>query len=130
MSFGRKLGRQTSTVCGGNSGLIVFLAPKGGFKMLLKTLLKWARQLGFEELEKEDVDGFLKSHGEELSNEDLMHLVEQIVAEDVFGYHQKVPPKDLSAKRLSEIFQHINAATNIMQEDDPNVESNLNVARV
>ena len=97
---------------------------------VIENVVEMGRQLGFEELEKEDVDGLLESHGEELSNEDLMHLREQIAAEDASGTIKRVPPKALSTKRLSEIFQHINAAIDFMQEDDPNVERSLNVARV
>ncbi|KAG7173655.1 putative Tigger transposable element-derived protein 1-like 231 [Homarus americanus] len=48
----------------------------------LMDILSLARQVGFHELESEDIEQVLASHTEELTNEDLQLLTEQSAFED------------------------------------------------
>ena len=49
-------------------------------------------QVGFEEVDKDDVEDFLLSHREELSNEDLLALEEERIREESESSPEEVMP--------------------------------------
>ncbi|XP_041053574.1 tigger transposable element-derived protein 1-like [Carcharodon carcharias] len=90
-------------------------------------ILTLAREVGFDEVDEADVVELLKSHGEELSNEDLMQLESQRAEEE--DRTEIPPPQILSTKRLSRAFQIMEEAMEIFTEDDPNRERSAKVNR-
>ncbi|CAM2117596.1 unnamed protein product [Caretta caretta] len=80
----------------------------------------------------EDVDALLASHSEELTNEDLIELEQQKVAEqedDVSTVEDTPPRKVLTSKVLAEAFQYLEAAMSLFEEHDPNIEHSASVNR-
>lgn len=79
----------------------------------------------------EDVDELLASHSEELTNEDLIELEQQKVAEEEEAptVEEAPPGKVLTTKVLAEAFQHLEAAMSLFEENDPNVERSALVNR-
>ncbi|CAM2111781.1 unnamed protein product [Caretta caretta] len=92
-----------------------------------KDILGLAKKAGFDEVEEADVTQLLQSHGEELTNEDLMQLeVTKAMAEE--GQEVEEPThRNLTAKRLSEAFQMIEAGLQILSDDDHNREHSSKV---
>ncbi|XP_064087452.1 tigger transposable element-derived protein 1-like [Macrobrachium nipponense] len=72
------------------------------------------------EIDAEDVNELLESHGEELSEEDLIQLEKQVIEEEE---EAPVPdPLSLSDKGLSEAFFHIEKAMALFEAVDPDME--------
>ncbi|XP_038669700.1 tigger transposable element-derived protein 1-like [Scyliorhinus canicula] len=90
-------------------------------------IITLAREVGFDELDEADVVELLKSHGEELSNEDLMQLESHQAEEE--NRIEMPHPQVLSTKRLSRAFQIMEEAMEIFAEDDPNRERSAKVNR-
>ncbi|KAG7176138.1 putative Tigger transposable element-derived protein 1-like 278 [Homarus americanus] len=67
-----------------------------------RDILSLARQVGFDELESEDIEDFLTSHTEEFTNEDLQLLTEHSPIED--DDNKKEPQRTLTSKRRAESF--------------------------
>ncbi|XP_007056461.2 tigger transposable element-derived protein 1 [Chelonia mydas] len=105
-----------------------------GFKDVVpamkKDILGLAKKAGFDKVEEADVTQLLQSHGEELTNEDLMQLDMMRAVEDE-GQEVKEEPthRNLTAKRLSEAFQMIEAGLQILSDDDPDRERSSKVIR-
>ena len=82
-----------------------------------------AHHAGLVEGEVEDVGELLESHGEELSNDDLMQMEQQRAAEQEDKENDDaLPPRSLSTKDLSEAFEHLDKAMAIFTEKDPQRE--------
>ncbi|MEE6457969.1 hypothetical protein FKM82_000130 [Ascaphus truei] len=88
-----------------------------------ETVVQMAIDLNLE-VETEDIEELLASHSNELSNEDLMQLEQQKIAEEEAHQSAEVaqPHKSLSIKILSAAFKHIDSALAIFEENDPNIE--------
>nr|XP_006128720.1 tigger transposable element-derived protein 1-like [Pelodiscus sinensis] len=105
-----------------------------GFKDIIpaikKDILGLAKKAGFDEVEEDDVTQLLQSHGEELTNEELMQL-EAMRAMEEKDQEVKVETthQNLTAKRLSEAFQMIEAGLQILNDDDPDRERSSKVIK-
>uniref|UniRef100_UPI00358F6F9C uncharacterized protein isoform X1 n=1 Tax=Myxine glutinosa TaxID=7769 RepID=UPI00358F6F9C len=89
-----------------------------------------AKEAGFDEVDLDDVVELLESHGEDLSNQDLIELEQQRARERQEEAESPTPPpKHFTTKRLAEIFHYIDHAKEIMMEDDPNMERSLHAKR-
>jgi hypothetical protein len=87
-----------------------------------------ARAVGFEDVDEANVDEFLRSHTEELTNEDLLELEKDLNEKgDESSVVERV--KLLSTKQTAEFFKHIHTAISIIDENDPNRERSAKVAR-
>ncbi|XP_061435415.1 tigger transposable element-derived protein 1-like [Lethenteron reissneri] len=84
---------------------------------VLRDIVGLARSAGLDNVEESDVAELLDSHGGELSNDDLVELLQQRSG------------GTLSTARLSEAFVHLEAAMDIFREDDPNRERSFKVNR-
>ncbi|XP_032836246.1 uncharacterized protein LOC116957903 [Petromyzon marinus] len=99
---------------------------------VLRDIVGLARSAGLDNVEERDVAELLESHGGELSNDDLVELLQQRSGEggDEGGGGAEGPPRrTLTAARLSEAFVHLEAAMDIFREDDPNRERSFKVNR-
>ncbi|KAG7170741.1 hypothetical protein Hamer_G013601 [Homarus americanus] len=77
-------------------------------------------EVGFDELESEDIEDILASHTDELTNEDLQQLTEHSPVED--DDDEEEPQRTLSSKRMAESFNMFQQAMQILIDDDPNRE--------
>jgi hypothetical protein len=82
-----------------------------------------ARAVGFE-----DVDELLRSHTEELTNEDLLEL-EKDLNEKVMNPLLLNLLNSFRQSKLLNFFKHIDTAISIIDENDPNRERSAKVAR-
>lgn len=83
-----------------------------------KDIVHISHKAGFNEVDENDVQELLDSHSEPLSNDDLMELEKQNTLEEM--EEDKEPERTLSVKIFEEIFNHINQAIHLLQENDPN----------
>ncbi|XP_061435172.1 tigger transposable element-derived protein 1-like [Lethenteron reissneri] len=86
-----------------------------------------ARRAGFDGVDEGDVRELLEWRSEEPSHEDLLQLKRrrrraEEEEEDESLHAVTPPPKQLTAKRLSEAFGLFEAGMDILTEDDPNME--------
>ncbi|MEE6509715.1 hypothetical protein FKM82_027427 [Ascaphus truei] len=97
-----------------------------------ETVVQMARDLNLE-VETEDIEELLASHSNKLSNEDLMQLEEQKIAEEEAHQSADVaqpqPRKSLSSKMLAAAFKHIDSTLAIFEDNDPNIERSSTVSR-
>jgi hypothetical protein len=79
-------------------------------------------------VDEANVDELLRSHTEELTNEDLLELEKDLNEK---GDESSVvePVKLLLTKQIAEFFKHIDTAISIIDENDPNRERSAKVAR-
>ena len=90
-----------------------------------------AHHAGLIEGEVEDVVELLESHGEELSNDDLMQMEQQRAAEQEDNENGDAsPPRSLSTKDLSEAFEHLDKAMAIVTEKEPQRERSSQANRI
>ncbi|CAM2117475.1 unnamed protein product [Caretta caretta] len=91
-----------------------------------KDILCLAKKAGFDDVEKADITQLLWSHGEELTNEELMQLeVTRAMEEEGQEVEQQQSHRNLTAKRLFEAFQMMEAGLQILSDDDPDKELQL-----
>ncbi|CAM2106670.1 unnamed protein product [Caretta caretta] len=95
-----------------------------------KDILGLANKAGFDEVEEADITQLLQSHGEELTNEDLMQLeVMRAMEEEGQEVEEEPTHRNLTAKCLSEAFQMIEAGLQILSDDNPVREHSSKVIR-
>uniref|UniRef100_A0A8C4RA68 HTH CENPB-type domain-containing protein n=1 Tax=Eptatretus burgeri TaxID=7764 RepID=A0A8C4RA68_EPTBU len=90
-----------------------------------ENLVEMGRQLELE-IVADDVNQLLSSHSEELSNEDLMQLEEQKVADEVV---EPPPPKRFMTKQMAKAFRMIDSALALFEEQDANCYRFASVSR-
>uniref|UniRef100_UPI00358E7BA4 tigger transposable element-derived protein 1-like isoform X2 n=1 Tax=Myxine glutinosa TaxID=7769 RepID=UPI00358E7BA4 len=90
-----------------------------------ENLVEMGRHLELE-IVADDVNQLLTSHSEELSNEDLMQLEEQKVAEEVV---ETPPPKRFMTKQMAKAFRMIDSALALFEEQDVNCSRFASVSR-
>ncbi|XP_059572388.1 uncharacterized protein C7orf50 homolog isoform X1 [Alligator mississippiensis] len=96
-----------------------------------KNVVEMGKELNLDAA-PEDVDELLTSHSEELTNEDLIELEQQKVAEeeeDAPTVEEASPRKVLTTKVLAEAFRYLEAAMSLFEEHDPNTERSASVNR-
>lgn len=100
-----------------------------------KSLL-FAQQLGFDELEDNDINELLQSHHEELSNDDLLEIerervqrMEEAEAAAAAASSSQEPLRALTATNLTQCMDLLRQAMKILEENDPNVERSGAVTR-
>lgn len=98
--------------------------------------LRLAQQVGFENLDSEDIDELLDSQNEELSNEDLLEIerervkvMEEAEAAAAAAASPAQPQRALTATNLSECLDLLRQSMKILEENDPNVERSSSVIR-
>ncbi|ESN92822.1 hypothetical protein HELRODRAFT_164948 [Helobdella robusta] len=91
-----------------------------------------AREAGFNEVSLEDIVELLDSHGENLSNEDLVELSQNSVTNQVSVETDSDSEiqKKLTNKGMLEAFTLIESRMTILNEDDPNMERNMKCNRL
>ncbi|XP_068229455.1 tigger transposable element-derived protein 1-like [Palaemon carinicauda] len=113
--------------------LKAFVNDFGGFdqeginKKILSTLIGLSDKLELD-LQEEDFEELLESHGEELSNQDLMELEAQQRVEEEEEEETPVPMKKFETKLLAEGFSLIDKAIALFEQQDPNIERCTKVA--
>ncbi|XP_067945123.1 tigger transposable element-derived protein 1-like [Watersipora subatra] len=95
-------------------------------KEILSTLVDPSDKLELD-LQEKNFEDFLESHGEELSNQDLMKLEAQQRVEEV-EEETPVPMKNIEIKILAEQFSLIDKAIALFELQDPNIERCTKVA--
>lgn len=97
-----------------------------------KSLL-FAQQLGFEELEDNDINELLQSYQEELSNDDLLEIererFQRMEEAEAGAATSQEPLRALTATNLSQCMDLLRQAMKIIEENDPNVERSGAVTR-
>lgn len=98
--------------------------------------LRLAQQLGFSDVEEEDIDELLQSHEQELSNEDLLEIekerveqLEKAEAAAAASASREQPLRTFTATNLAECMEHIQLAMAIIEENDSNVDRSSTVSR-
>lgn len=90
--------------------------------------LRLAQQVGFEDLEEEDIDNLLQSHTQQLSNEDLFDIEKERVkmmeekVEGAAAAESPQPQRALTAANLSECMDSLMHAMRVIEEKNPNVD--------
>ncbi|XP_030435481.1 tigger transposable element-derived protein 1-like [Gopherus evgoodei] len=111
-----------------------FVSDFQGFTDTVEEVTNAVVEMGKElnlDIAPEDVDELLASHSEELTNEDLIEWEQQKLAEeeDARTVEETPPRKVLTMEVLAEAFQHLEAATSLFEEYDPNIERSASVNR-
>ncbi|XP_068959392.1 uncharacterized protein [Petaurus breviceps papuanus] len=84
-------------------------------------------------MDENDVEELIKSHGGELSNEDLIELLAAKIEEEEEereASESEVEPKRFSAKQLAEAFHHLSEFFSSIEKMDPNTSRFFEVQRL
>ncbi|XP_066964345.1 tigger transposable element-derived protein 1-like [Macrobrachium rosenbergii] len=92
-----------------------------------KSIVQYSKKLSLE-VEAEDVNELLESHGEELSAEDLTELEKQMIEEEEEAPAPK--PRALSVTALSQALAYFEQGLILIEEQDPCVERFTKFQRV
>ena len=105
------------------------LGDFAGFSMveeearLKMELLDHARHVGFNEVDEEEVDNLLLAHEKEVTTEELVQMQKEREEEaEVVTEGVEEELKNLNAKKLSEVLNHIDQAMQILEDNDPQQE--------
>uniref|UniRef100_A0A7N5JAM7 HTH CENPB-type domain-containing protein n=1 Tax=Ailuropoda melanoleuca TaxID=9646 RepID=A0A7N5JAM7_AILME len=95
---------------------------------LQQNIVTLAKNVAFEEAVEADVDQLLRSHEEDLSNEELMQLEQEPVGEGESG---EIPPalRQLTTGELSAAFSHFEAGLQVLTSNSPDDEWKVQVSR-
>lgn len=95
---------------------------------LQQNIVTLAKNVAFEGAVEADVDQLLRSHEEDLSNEELMQLEQEPVGE---GESEEVPPalRQLTTGELSAAFSHFEAGLQVLTSNSPDAEWKVQVSR-
>ncbi|CAD7689291.1 unnamed protein product [Nyctereutes procyonoides] len=95
---------------------------------LQQNIVTLAKNVAFEEVVEADVDQLLRSHEEDLSNEELMQLEQEPKGEEE---SEDVPPalRQLTTGELSTAFSHFEAGLQVLTSNSPNEEWKMQVSR-
>ena len=90
---------------------------------IFQQIVGLAREVGFDEVDDEDVSQLLESHGDDLTNEDLIQLEQQqTLGREQEGELPTPPTKQLTRKAMSEAFVSFKKAITTFDNIDPNTE--------
>ena len=93
-------------------------------------IVDMALQVGFEEVDEDDVEDLLLSHMEELSNEDLLALEEEHIREESESSPEEVVSVETFAtKVMAKGFKLVDDAMAIFDEHDPDCMRSSKVQR-
>lgn len=76
----------------------------------IKEDVKLAQDAGLKEVDEDDIEELLRSHSELLPEEDVTAIEPEAAAEEIVP----LPPKELSIKKLSEIFALLHKAVEVV----------------
>ncbi|XP_032245712.1 tigger transposable element-derived protein 1-like [Phoca vitulina] len=95
---------------------------------LQQNIVTLAKNVAFEEVVEADVDQLLRSHEEDLSNEELMQLEQEPAGEQE---SEDAPPalRQLTTGELSAAFSHFEAGLQVLTSNSPDDEWKLQVSR-
>ncbi|XP_004392197.1 PREDICTED: uncharacterized protein MGC16385-like [Odobenus rosmarus divergens] len=95
---------------------------------LQQNIVTLAKNVAFEEVVEADVDQLLRSHEEDLSNEELMQLEQEPAGEEE---SEDAPPalRQLTTGELSAAFSHFEAGLQVLTSNSPDDEWKLQVSR-
>lgn len=93
-----------------------------------KDIVRLSHEVGFTEVDEEDLDGLLESHSEPLSNEELLELERAAAEKEEEEENEPEPVRGLDIKNLQKAFSLIDSAMELLQEQDPNPKRSSNVA--
>ncbi|XP_066489716.1 tigger transposable element-derived protein 1-like [Tiliqua scincoides] len=97
---------------------------------ITRDIVNLANEAGMDEVDAEDVEELLNSHGEELTKEELEEIENQHAAEEEEDEMEGAPPvRNLTTAMLSEGIAKINEILNIWSENDPDWERSSTVKR-
>ncbi|XP_027716076.1 tigger transposable element-derived protein 1-like [Vombatus ursinus] len=104
--------------------------PSEQFKKIRASCVDLAKQIGFEEVEDEDIEEFLEPHSNDLTTEDLQQLADgQVEAEDEEdddddddNESQKATPRQLDTSQLSGVLSVIEKQLQWLEDNDYNAE--------
>ncbi|XP_044537888.1 tigger transposable element-derived protein 1-like [Gracilinanus agilis] len=102
--------------------------PAEQLKKIKANCVDLAKQVGFEEVEDEDIDELLEPHSSDLSTEDLQQLADgQAEAEDEEdddddSESQKATPRQLDTSQLSGVLSVIEKQLQWLEDNDYNAE--------
>lgn len=90
-----------------------------------------ANKLPGIEVDSEDITELLSSHSQELSDQDLVELEQQklqeMAKEASSSTSNNNEEKQLTSEKLIQAFNHLHAAMEIFEKNDPNFERSLEV---
>ncbi|KAF0884784.1 TIGD1 protein, partial [Crocuta crocuta] len=95
---------------------------------LKQNIVTLAKNVAFEEVVEADVDQLLRSHEEDLSNEELLQLEQEPAGEEE---SEDAPPalRQLTTGKLSAAFSHFEAGLQVLTSNSTNDEWKLKVSR-
>ena len=94
-------------------------------------IIRLARDVGFEEVNKEDVEEVLVSHEEDLTNEELMQLKQQCAALGGKEVEEETmrETRHPTEKKLSVFFRKIHEALDMISEENSDQERSMKASR-
>lgn len=88
---------------------------------VVREIVGLAHDVGFNDVDEDDINELLGSHDEELTNEDLIVMEQDRAAEE----QEQEPERILTQKLLSEALSNIDAYVQKLVDNDPNRERSL-----
>ncbi|XP_043835158.1 tigger transposable element-derived protein 1-like [Dromiciops gliroides] len=110
-----------------NSSFEGFLSQK---QAVIEEITNTGKQLGFDELESDNVLELLESHSEELTTDDFLHLEQQRVFEDIDDDTEEannVQMKEFTLKEFEDIFQALEVVKQKIMDADPDVDRRMQI---
>lgn len=91
-------------------------------KAITRDIFQLASQVGLDEVDADNVEELLVSHGSSLSNEELQELDEHHAMQEAKDNGDSEPEKFLNTKTLSDANKMLCDALELVVENDPDME--------